>query len=393
VSPSAESVPHAAYAAVIEPVRRRLVANGVDVSHDAVVAALRELGLVLDERAVAGLARDLRRDLRGLGPLQPLVVTPGVTDVLVNGSDSVWFDRGAGLEPAGAVFPDDAAVRRFGQRLAASVARSLDDAHPWVDARLPSGIRLHAVLPPVAERPTLSLRVPSRCPLSVADLVSAGSLPGVLADVVPALVRCRAAFLVTGGTGTGKTTLLSALLGEVPAAERVVVVEDTAELFPEHPHVVRLQARPPNAEGSGAVTLSDLVRQAMRMRPDRLVVGEVRGAEVVDLLSALNTGHEGGCGTVHANRARDLPARVESLAAAAGMDRGAAHSQLAAAVDAVVHVTRSRGGERRVSEVSALARTREGWVETLPAWSWSCGRLEPGPGRDLLMSRLRSEGS
>jgi pilus assembly protein CpaF len=383
-----QSVPLAAYASVVEPVRRRLVAEGVDVSHDAVVDALRELGVVLDERAVASLSRDLRRDLRGLGPLQPLVVTPGVTDVLVNGCDSVWFDRGQGLEQAGEVFPDDAAVRRFGQRLAASVARSLDDAHPWVDARLPSGIRLHAVLPPVVERPTLSLRVPSRYPLSVADLVAAGSLPGALAHVVPELVRRRAAFLVTGGTGTGKTTLLSALLAEVPVAERVVVVEDTAELSPEHPHVVRMQARPPNAEGRGEVTLADLVRQAMRMRPDRLVVGEVRGAEVVDLLAALNTGHEGGCGTVHANRARDLPSRIEALAAAAGMNRGAAHSQLAAAVDAVVHLTRARDGVRRVTEVAALTRAPEGWVETLPAWTWSGGRLEAGPGRDLLQSRL-----
>ena len=378
----------APYAAAVEPVRQRLVADGAEVSRDAVVGALRELGVVLDEPAVAGLVRDVRRDLQGLGPLQPYVVEPGVTDVLVNGSDAVWVDRGDGLELTGTVFPDDDAVRRLGQRLANGVARPLDDAHPWVDARLASGIRLHVVLPPVVERPCISLRVPRRRPFAVPDLVAAGTLPGVLADVVPALVHHRAAFLVTGGTGTGKTTLLSALLGQVPVAERVVVVEDTAELSPEHPHVVRMQARPPNAEGRGAVTLADLVRQALRMRPDRLVVGEVRGAEVVELLAALNTGHEGGCGTVHANRAADLPARVEALAAAGGLDRAAAHSQLAAAVDAVVHLSRAADGVRRVTEVAVLARDRDGWVDTVPAWSWSSGRLEPGPGRDRLADRL-----
>jgi pilus assembly protein CpaF len=364
------------------------VADGVELSREAVVGALRDLGLVLDEPAVAGLVRDVRRDLQGLGPLQPLVAEPGVTDVLVNGSDAVWVDRGNGLELTDTVFPDDEAVRRLGQRLATAVARQLDDAHPWVDARLASGIRLHVVLPPVVTRPCVSLRVPRRCPFSVSDLVAAGSLPGALAEVVPALVHRRAAFLVTGGTGTGKTTLLSALLGQVPARERVVVVEDTAELSPQHPHVVRMQARPPNAEGRGAVTLADLVRQALRMRPDRLVVGEVRGAEVVDLLAALNTGHEGGCGTVHANRAADVPARVEALAAAGGLDRAAAHSQLAAAVDAVVHLSRSADGVRRVTEVAVLARDQGGWVETVPAWSWSSGRLDPGPGRDRLSQRL-----
>jgi pilus assembly protein CpaF len=374
--------------AAVEPVRQRLVADGVEVSRASVVAALRDLGLVLDEPAVAGLVRDVRRDLQGLGPLQPLVVAPDVTDVLVNGCDAVWVDRGRGLELTRTVFPDDEAVRRLGQRLANGVGRSLDDAHPWVDARLAAGIRLHVVLPPLVERPCLSLRVPRSRPLAVSDLVCAGTLPGVLAEVVPALVHHRAAFLVTGGTGSGKTTLLSALLGLVPPGERVVVVEDTAELSPQHPHVVRMQARPANAEGSGEVTLAHLVRQALRMRPDRVVVGEVRGAEVVDLLAALNTGHEGGCGTVHANRAADAPARIEALAATGGLDRAAAHSQLAAAIDAVVHLARAADGVRRVTEVAVLSRDPSGWVHTLPAWSWSAGRVEPGPGRQQLVDRL-----
>jgi pilus assembly protein CpaF len=203
-----------------------------------------------------------------------------------------------------------------------------------------------------------------------------------------AFVSARLAFLVTGGTGTGKTTLLSTLLGCVPEAERVVLVEDSGELRPTHPHVVRLEARPPNVEGAGAVTLRDLVRQALRMRPDRLVVGEVRGAEVVDLLAALNTGHEGGCGTVHANAAGDLAARIEALGALAGLDRRAVQSQLAAAVDVVIHVERHAAG-RRVAAVCVVDMAATGEVSVVPAWgsgSWAVGR-------QLLEARLARRSS
>ena len=206
------------------------------------------------------------------------------------------------------------------------------------------------------------------------------------------LVAARLAFLVTGGTGTGKTTLLSSLLSCVARTERIVLVEDSGELVPRHPHVVRLEARLPNAEGAGGVSLRDLVRQALRMRPDRLVVGEVRGAEVVDLLAALNTGHDGGCGTVHANAPEALPARLEALAAAAALGRDALHSQLAAAVQAVVHLVRGRDGLRRVAVIAALRRDARGRVRVLPALTAGPGGVTSGEGLDVLRRHLRTSG-
>jgi pilus assembly protein CpaF len=327
--------------------------------------------------------RLLQSEIAGAGPLEPLLRDPSVTDVLVNGPDAVWVDRGAGLEPAPVRFPDEAAVRRLAARLVAPTGRRLDDAQPWVDARLAGGVRLHAVLPPVAPAGTcLSLRVPRRRVFTLDELVAAGTLPVDGAALLARLVASRAAFLVTGGTGTGKTTLLSALLSLVDGGDRLLLVEDAGELAPDHPHVVRLEARPANVEGAGAVTLRDLVRQALRMRPDRVVVGEVRGAEVVDLLAALNTGHEGGCGTLHANSAADVPARLEALAAVAGLERAALHSQLASGLRLAVHLVRAPGGgPRRVAEVCVLVRGSDGLVEARPAWRWdgvaASGRPEP----------------
>jgi pilus assembly protein CpaF len=232
------------------------------------------------------------------------------------------------------------------------------------------------------------LRVPPRRTFRLDELVAAGSVPEDGAELLQRLVTSRLAFLVTGGTGTGKTTVLSTLLSLVPAGERLVLVEDAAELRPAHPHVVRLETRSANAEGAGAVDLATLVRQALRMRPDRLVVGEVRGAEVLDLLGALNTGHEGGCGTVHANRAEHLPARVEALAAAAGMPRDAAHSQLAAAVDAVIHLRRLPDGPRRVAGVAVLTVSGEGRVVATPAMRFLPTGVTAGPGAGELEERL-----
>ena len=209
--------------------------------------------------------------------------------------------------------------------------------------------------------------MPRRGGFSLAQLRDAGTLTDESLELVRLLVGARLAFLVTGGTGSGKTTLLSALLGAVDPAERIVVVEDATELRPDHPHVVGLEARPANLEGTGAVALRDLVRQALRMRPDRLVVGEVRDGAVVDLMAAMNTGHEGGCGTLHANSAADLPARIEALALAAGLGRDAAHSQLASALEVVLHMTRDRDGQRRLSEVAVLERDQAGLVRTVPA--------------------------
>jgi pilus assembly protein CpaF len=370
---------------LVERVRARL-ATGHGAPTPAAVAALvrEESGGLLGDRAVLAAVRAATDELAGAGVLEPLLRRPGVTDVLVNGPDSVWVDRGAGLERVDVRFPDEAAVRRLAVRLAAAAGRRLDDAAPWVDAGLPDGTRLHAVLPPVSASGTsLSLRVLRRAALSFPDLAARGALPGAAAELLAALVRRRLAFLVTGGTGTGKTTVLSALLGLVGPGERLLLCEDAPELAPEHPHVVRLLTRPPNVEGAGAVVLRDLVRQALRMRPDRLVVGEVRGAEVVDLLAALNTGHDGGCGTVHVNRAADLPARLEALGGAAGLGRAAVHSQAAAALAVVVHLRRASAG-RHVAELGVVRRTGD-LVEVAAGWRADGGSC---PARDELAALL-----
>jgi pilus assembly protein CpaF len=325
----------------------------------------------------------------GAGPLEPLLREPGVTDVLVNGAGPVWVDRGLGIERSDVVIPDEAGLRRLAQRLVTACGRRLDDAVPHADARLADGTRVHAILPPLSPQGTcLSLRLPPRRTFTLAELIAAGSVPADGAALLESLVAARLAFVVTGGTGSGKTTVLSTLLSLVPSHERLLLVEDAAELRPSHPHVVRLEARLPNAEGAGGIDLAVLVRQALRMRPDRLVVGEVRGAEVRELLAALNTGHEGGCGTLHANRAEHVPARFEALGAAAGLSRAAVHSQLGAALDAVVHLVRDRAGRRRIAGVSMLVADSDGLLRAVPAASFDQEGVSPGPGDAELARRL-----
>jgi len=351
---------------VADRVRTRLLSEGRDASPANVVRALRSEGVVLDEAALMGVVGQVRRELVGAGPLEGLMNEPDVTDVLVTTSGEVWADRGAGLESRGMLFHDEDHVRRIAVRLASWAGRRLDEASPYVDARLPDGARLHCVIPPISTDGTcVSLRIPRRTGFSLDELQERGTVDEVSAAVLRDLVARRASFLVTGGTGTGKTTALGALLALVPHNERIVLVEDTAELQPRHPHVVRLQSRPANVEGAGQVTMRDLVRQSLRMRPDRVVVGEVRGPEVIDLLMALNTGHEGGCGTVHANSPQDLPARIEALGLTAGVDRSAVHALLASAVDAVVHIARGPGGARLVEGIHGLVQ-RNGFVVTEP---------------------------
>ena len=340
---------------ILERVRRRLAAGTAEPTPHTVAAALRAEHHVAGSGTVLALVDQLRSETRGAGLLDPLLATQGVTDVLVNGPDEVYLDRGRGLEKSTVRFADEESVRRLAQRLAAQAGRRLDDASPWVDARLGDGTRLHAVLAPLARPGTvISLRVPARRSFSLAELRAAGSFTEETSEVLRRVVASRVAFVVTGGTGSGKTTLLAALLAEVDPRVRLVIVEDATELRPDHPHVVGLEARPANVEGAGLVTVRDLVRQALRMRPDRLVVGEVRGAEVVDLLAALNTGHEGGCGTLHANSTADVPARFEALGVAAGLPRDAVHSQLAASLDLVIHLGRGPDGTRQVEQVAVL---------------------------------------
>ena len=308
---------------------------------------------VLGTEGVADARSALRAQVLGAGPLEDLLRDPRVSDVLVNGTDGVWVDRGEGLERASCVVGGTSEVRRLAVRLAGLAGRRLDETSPYVDGLLPGGARLHAILPPlVSGGPHISLRVPTRLAPSLTQLCAWRTFDARTLELLRAMVRRRCAFLISGGTGSGKTTLLGALLAQVPHQERLVLVEDVRELDVEHPHVVRLQARPANVEGRGEVTLTALVRQSLRMRPDRLVVGEVRGAEVRELLTALNTGHEGGCGTVHANASTDVVARLEALGALAALGPPAVHAQLLSALQVVLHVRRT--GQRRVVEPGML---------------------------------------
>jgi pilus assembly protein CpaF len=380
----------AADPALLERVRTELAREPGPVTPGRVAAAVRSAGAVLGDVGLLDVVDALRAELVGAGPLEPLLADERVTDVLVNADRGVWVDRGRGLERVRLDLGGTAAVRRLAVRLAAAAGRRLDDASPYVDARLPGGVRVHAVLPPLAEGGThLSLRVPHRHAMTLDELVDRGALPPDWAPWVAEIVSRRLAFVVTGGTGAGKTTVLAALLGRVPPAERIVLVEDCAELAVDHPHVVRLEARPANVEGRGAVSLTDLVRQALRMRPDRLVVGECRGAEIVDLLGALNTGHDGGAGTLHANAPSDVPARLEALGLLGGLPRAALHAQVVAALQVVLQVRRTDRG-RALESVSVLLPSGEQRLATVvPAWRRGRGA---GPGAGALSQWLVERG-
>ncbi len=362
-------------APLIDRVRERLAAESGPLRPNIVARAIRaESGGVLGDTDVLANLRVLQTELTGAGILEPLLAAPGTTDVLVTGPGQVWVDDGSGLRHGAVRFPDEAAVRRLAQRLALAAGRRLDDAAPWVDGLLTEvgppncAVRLHAVLPPISAGGTaISLRVLRPASQDLESLCRTGAVDPEIAGILRDVIAARLAFLVSGGTGAGKTTLLAALLGAVPGDERIVCVEDAAELAPVHPHVVNLVAREPNIEGAGEITVRQLVRQALRMRPDRIVVGEVRGAEVVDLLAALNTGHDGGAGTVHANSSAEVPARLEALGVLGGLDRAALHAQLSAAVRVLLHVGRDRDGRRRLAEVSVLDR-RADTCRVLPAW-------------------------
>ncbi|TGD89616.1 TadA family conjugal transfer-associated ATPase [Mycolicibacterium sp. CH28] len=380
-------------ASLIDRVRERLAAESSSLRPAVVAAAIRaESGGVLGDTEVLTNLRVLHTELVGAGLLEPLLRAPGTTDVLVTAPDAVWVDDGSGLRLTAVRFSDEAAVRRLAQRLAVAAGRRLDDAQPWVDGQLSGlgtdalAVRLHAVLPPVAPAGTcLSLRVLRPATQDLEALIAAGAIADEASRLLAEIVDARLAFLISGGTGAGKTTLLAAVLGAVGDAERIVCVEDAAELSPRHPHVVRLVARGANVEGVGEITVRQLVRQALRMRPDRIVVGEVRGAEVVDLLTALNTGHDGGAGTVHANSPAEVPARLEALAALGGLDRAALHSQLSAAVHVVIHVGRGRDGVRRLTEIAVLCRADSGQVQAVTAWHVERGR---GSGHQQLQALI-----
>ncbi|MBM7824521.1 pilus assembly protein CpaF [Arcanobacterium pluranimalium] len=337
----------------IQEVRKRLAAGR------SMANALEHVPVMFTEE-LAQLHTQVRHELIGAGQtLAPLLENPATTDVLVNGSHSVWADQGNGMVPIEVSDPQlktEAGVRALAVRLAASCGQRLDDASPIVDGTFPSGIRLHAVLPPLSAQGTLiSLRTHRSKVLTIDELVASGSIHLRLESTIRAMVDKRANVIISGATGAGKTTFLNAALSLVPTNQRILIIEESAELAPVHPHVVHLQVRHANVQGVGEVSMSELVRAAMRMRPDRIVLGECRGAEVLDVLSALNTGHEGGWATIHANSAADVPARLVALGALAGMSETTVAAQASSALDAVVHVKRE-GRRRYIAQISVLER-------------------------------------
>jgi pilus assembly protein CpaF len=321
------------------------------------------------DRGAFGSSRDASGDsaeggverAAAFGVLGPFVSEAGVSDVFVNPDGTVWCDRGGGAEWAEGIRIPAGEARDLAVRLIALGGRHVDEATPCVDVRLGAGVRVHVVLPPVATGGcAISIRLQRERPISFDELVADSFFSAVDAERVRGLVRRRANLLITGAGGSGKTTLLGALLATAPSDERIVVLEDVAELRIAHPHVVTLEARQPNLDGAGALGLDRLVREALRMRPDRLVVGECRGAEVRELLVALNTGHDGGAGTLHANSLADVPARLEALGALAGLSTDALARQAVSAFDAVLHVERTESGRRRLAALGRLELDRRG---------------------------------
>lgn len=317
--------------------------------------------LAVDQRA--RMLDDVYDEVFGLGPLEPLMRDDSICDILVNHPHEVYIERSGRLEPAGVMFADQQHLMRIIQRIVSRVGRRIDEVSPMVDARLPDGSRVNAVIPPLAlDGPTLSIRRFGRRPLQIEDLVEAGSLQNDIVDFLAAAVDARVSFLISGGTGAGKTTLLNAITRYIPLDERLITVEDSAELQLQHRHVIRMETRPPNNEGVGEVTPRSLVRNSLRMRPDRIIVGEVRGPEALDMLQAMNTGHEGSLTTIHANDTRDALFRLELMIAMSGFELpiGVVRQYIASGISLVVHLARLKGGVRRVMRVSEIVGVRDG---------------------------------
>jgi pilus assembly protein CpaF len=350
-----------------------------------------EPGMSAQEKLL--IVRQIGDSVLGLGPLEPFVRDPEVTEVMVNGWDSIYVERSGRLYWTGSKFYDEAQLRRTIDKIVSKVGRRIDESSPYVDARLPDGSRVNAIIPPLAiDGPALTIRKFAADPYQAEDLISFGTLTREVVELLDACVRGRLNMLVSGGTGAGKTTTLNVLSSFLPDDERIITIEDAAELRLQQPHVVRLEYRPPNIEGRGEVTIRDLVRNALRMRPDRIVVGEVRGGEALDMMQAMNTGHDGSISTIHCNSPRDALARLETMALMAGMDLGvrAIREQITSAVGVIVHQARMKDGTRRITHVTEIVGM-EGDVITLQdlfLFDYSAGVDENGH----FLGNLRSTG-
>jgi pilus assembly protein CpaF len=386
--------PQAALDDLATALRARLLADprpGADAA--ARIRALVDAeAALLDAPTRDELVRRVSERSFGLGALEPLLADPTVDEVMVNGAGTVWIERAGRLEPAGVAFAGEAELRHAIERILAPLGRRVDEAEPLCDARLPDGSRVNVVIPPLAlDGPVLTIRRFRRRGFTARELVEGGTWSAALHDFLAAAVRGRLNIIVSGGTGSGKTTTLNALSSFIPPGERVVTIEDTAELQLQQPHVVRLEGRPPTVEGRGEVTIRRLVRNTLRMRPDRIVVGEVRGPEALDMLGAMSSGHDGSLSTVHAGSAEEALRRIETLALMAdvGLPHAAVREQVAAAVDLVVHQARVAGGARQVVGVSEVVRvaggpaTRQVYVvrRGRPTWRTPLG---DGPAARLL---------
>ena len=375
------SVDRAALDAGPEELERRVT--------DELNEALRAEGIPLsprDRQEIINLTLD---DVLRLGPIQGLLEDPTITEVMVNGPDHVFVEVGGRLVRTDVTFRDNDHVRRTIERIVSRVGRRIDESVPYVDARLEDGSRVNAVVPPIAvDAPTLTIRKFSREALSINELQNLGALTDAASTFLHAVVEGRSNVLVSGGTGAGKTTTLNALSAFIPESERIITIEDAAELRLQQPHVVRMEYRPPNIEGTGEVTIRDLVRNALRMRPDRIIVGEVRGGEALDMLQAMNTGHDGSITTVHANSPRDVLARLETMVLMSGVDLPlrAIREQIASAIDLIVHQSRLADGSRRVTHISEITGM-EGDTITMQdvfLFDFRAGRNEQGKFRGVL---------
>jgi pilus assembly protein CpaF len=350
---------------------RLFEATSEEKMHDLVVAEISAL-MEADDSALTAqerqqLVRDIARDVMGLGPLEQFLADRTVSEVMCNGADNIYIERAGVIERTNVRFISEDHLRRVIERIVSSVGRRVDESSPMVDARLADGSRVNVIVPPLSlDGPILTIRKFAHDPFTVSDLIRMGTLTPDVATVLSAAVEGGLNMLVSGGTGTGKTTLLNVLSTFVPDTERIVTIEDAAELQLHQEHVIRLESRPPNAEGSGQVTIRDLVRNALRMRPDRIIVGEVRGAEALDMLQAMNTGHDGSLSTVHSNSPRDALARLETMVLMAGYDlpNRAIREQISAALHLIIHIERHRDGSRRVSHLTEVVGM-EGDIVTL----------------------------